>query len=222
MPQNDFTMYTFFLTLLIAPFAIFTWFSILFSVMFFTVFNRIKHNFYINLFRVFKILKAQAENTQNFNFILCTLVLPTSGDLGFQNAASGLMESLITLHHDIMYFEIIILTVVLLFFCVIFFWYIATPMGVAKVSKSTLIEIKRLAGKKQSLSFTHAAFLEIVWTTFPALLLICIAIPSILLIFRTGKVTASLVTIKCVGNQWFWHFDYIASSLDNLNTLLNA
>lgn len=221
MPQNDLTMYSFFLNFLIGPFALFTWFSILTSVMFFTVFNMIKHNLYINLFRVSKILKAQAENIQNFSLVLCFWPLPSTGDLGFQNAATGLMQSLISLHHDIMFFEIIVLTVVLLFFCFIIFWYTANIVEVFG-STNQMLEVKRLAAKKQSLSFTHAAFLEIVWTTFPAFLLICIAIPSILLIFRTGKSATSVVTIKCVGNQWFWHFDYIASSLDTIGLCSNV
>nr|APX40774.1 cytochrome c oxidase subunit 2 [Cryptocephalus lividimanus] len=50
--------------------------------------------------------------------------------------------------------------------------------------------------------------IEIIWTILPAITLIFIAIPSLRLIYMMDEVNNPLVTIKTVGHQWFWSYEY--------------
>jgi len=56
---------------------------------------------------------------------------------------------------------------------------------------------------------THNTFIEVVWTLVPVLILVAIAVPSISLLaeqFKTPPKNA--VTIKAIGNQWYWTYEY--------------
>nr|APX40592.1 cytochrome c oxidase subunit 2 [Cryptocephalus mystacatus] len=50
--------------------------------------------------------------------------------------------------------------------------------------------------------------IEIIWTILPAITLIFIAIPSLRLIYMMDEVNNPLVTIKTVGHQWYWSYEY--------------
>ena len=56
---------------------------------------------------------------------------------------------------------------------------------------------------------THNTFIEVVWTLVPVLVLVGIAIPSISLLAAQYKpAPANAVTLKAIGNQWFWEYEY--------------
>jgi len=55
---------------------------------------------------------------------------------------------------------------------------------------------------------THHVGLEIVWTLIPVLILIVIAVPSIRLIIMQDETPKSDITIKAVGYQWYWGYEY--------------
>jgi cytochrome c oxidase subunit II len=56
---------------------------------------------------------------------------------------------------------------------------------------------------------SHNTLIEVIWTLVPVLILVGIAIPSIGLLARQyAPVPAGAVTIKAVGNQWFWTYQY--------------
>jgi len=55
---------------------------------------------------------------------------------------------------------------------------------------------------------THNTAIEVVWTLVPVLILVAIAIPSIRLIKAQYSPPPADVTIKVIGNQWFWTFQY--------------
>lgn len=56
---------------------------------------------------------------------------------------------------------------------------------------------------------SHNTFIEIVWTLVPVLILIAIAVPSIRLLAAQFKPAPDgAVTLKAVGNQWFWTYEY--------------
>ena len=53
--------------------------------------------------------------------------------------------------------------------------------------------------------------LEIAWTIAPALILLVIAIPTVVTIFKTqSKPLPDAMHIKVVGHQWWWEFQYPA------------
>jgi cytochrome c oxidase subunit II len=55
---------------------------------------------------------------------------------------------------------------------------------------------------------THNAMLEVAWTVVPILILIGIAIPSFKLLYLQYSYPKPDVTIKAIGNAWFWEHEY--------------
>jgi cytochrome c oxidase subunit 2 len=62
-------------------------------------------------------------------------------------------------------------------------------------------------------SFINKNLLEIqivesVWTIIPAVILIQIALPSLLLLYILDESIDSSLTLKAVGHQWYWSYEY--------------
>ena len=55
---------------------------------------------------------------------------------------------------------------------------------------------------------THNTALEIAWTVIPVLILIIIAIPSFRLLYFSHYNPNTEMTIKAIGNQWYWTYEY--------------
>ncbi len=55
---------------------------------------------------------------------------------------------------------------------------------------------------------THNALLEIAWTVVPVLILVVIAIPSFRLLFAQYNAPPADLTIKAIGHQWYWSYEY--------------
>nr|AML26367.1 cytochrome c oxidase subunit II [Erotylidae sp. BMNH 1274391] len=51
-------------------------------------------------------------------------------------------------------------------------------------------------------------FIEIVWTILPAVTLIFIALPSLRLIYILDEINNPIVSIKSIGHQWYWSYEY--------------
>nr|QVM79220.1 cytochrome c oxidase subunit II [Dorcasomus pinheyi] len=50
--------------------------------------------------------------------------------------------------------------------------------------------------------------IEIIWTILPAVTLIFIALPSLRLIYIMDEVNNPMITIKTIGHQWYWSYEY--------------
>lgn len=50
--------------------------------------------------------------------------------------------------------------------------------------------------------------LEIYWTLLPIVILFFIAFPSLRLLYLYESVDDIYLTIKCLGHQWFWSYEY--------------
>nr|CAC79251.1 cytochrome oxidase subunit II [Adalia decempunctata] len=69
--------------------------------------------------------------------------------------------------------------------------------------------------------------IETIWTILPAFTLIFIAMPSLKLIYLIDEIRNPLVTLKTIGHQWYWTYEYsdfkklefdsYMMSYDNLN-----
>jgi len=55
---------------------------------------------------------------------------------------------------------------------------------------------------------THHTLLEIAWTAVPVLILVVIAIPSFKLLYFMDRTTDPELTIKAIGHQWYWSYEY--------------
>lgn len=114
---------------------------------------------------------------------------PTEWQFGFQEAASPMAERIVQFHSTLMYVlaGIAFLVLVLLLFVIIRFHH------------------KRHPTPKKT---THHTLLEVVWTIIPALIVALIIIPSIKIIYFTDKVPPAEMTIKVIGHQWYWTYEY--------------
>jgi cytochrome c oxidase subunit 2 len=55
---------------------------------------------------------------------------------------------------------------------------------------------------------THHTLLEVAWTVIPILILVIIAIPSFKLLMNQYSYPKPDLTIKAIGNSWFWEYEY--------------
>ncbi|NBX04153.1 MAG: cytochrome c oxidase subunit II [Alphaproteobacteria bacterium] len=109
--------------------------------------------------------------------------------LGFQEAATPVMERLVGMH-DIL---LVIITAITIFVL------IALIYICVRFSKKN----NPVASKT-----THNAKLEVIWTVIPILILVGIAIPSLRLHYYMQNVQEPELTVKVTGYQWYWGYEY--------------
>nr|QFO91061.1 cytochrome c oxidase subunit II [Ophichthus brevicaudatus]QXF68546.1 cytochrome c oxidase subunit II [Ophichthus brevicaudatus] len=104
--------------------------------------------------------------------------------LGFQDAASPVMEEMIHFHDHALMIVFLISTLVL---------YI-----IAAMVTTNLIDLYTLDSQG----------IEIVWTVLPAIILILIALPSLRILYLMDEVNDPHLTVKAIGHQWYWSYEY--------------
>lgn len=110
--------------------------------------------------------------------------------LSFQDAGSIVMEEIMNFHNFVM--------VYLSFVIVAVFWILIQTMN--RYNKSN-----RFISHKY---MVHGSLIEIIWTLTPALILVTIAFPSFKLLYLIDEVIDPAITIKIVGHQWYWSYEY--------------
>ena len=110
--------------------------------------------------------------------------MATWGYLGLQDRASPLIEQLTFFHDHTMVVLILITTLV---------GYLICTLAFNKYTNRFLLENQ---------------IIEIIWTVFPALILIFIALPSLRLLYLLDEVKTPSVTLKSIGHQWYWSYEY--------------
>ena len=55
---------------------------------------------------------------------------------------------------------------------------------------------------------THHTMLEVIWTVVPVIILLIIAVPSFRLLYYTDRVEDADMTLKAIGHQWYWSYEY--------------
>jgi cytochrome c oxidase subunit 2 len=71
----------------------------------------------------------------------------------------------------------------------------------------TMVKYRRSANPTPSRT-SHNTLIEVIWTVVPVLILVAIAIPSIRLISKQYSPPPADVTVKVIGNQWYWTYQY--------------
>jgi cytochrome c oxidase subunit 2 len=109
--------------------------------------------------------------------------------LTFQDPATPIMEGIINFHNHIMIFLTVIVVLV------------AWLMGRAIVMFEENVH-------PTPIKFTHSTPLEVVWTIVPAIVLLFIAIPSFALLYSMDELIDPTITLKAVGHQWYWSYEF--------------
>jgi cytochrome c oxidase subunit 2 len=174
--------------------------------------NTYKVNFgfiYNGLQLIFKRLTLQCIN--KFILVSPNLIIITQFDcerayakqVGFQVPATPVMEGIIDFHHDLVFFLAFILGFVVWFLSLI----------VYNFSNPLLPSDTRKLVRTYSRN-THGLVLEIIWTILPACILVSIVLPSFALIYSMDEFFLHpRITLKAIGNQWYWTYNYGCSLL---------
>nr|QOJ45129.1 cytochrome c oxidase subunit II [Allobates amissibilis] len=104
--------------------------------------------------------------------------------LGFQDAASPIMEELLHFHDHALMAVFLISALVL---------YIISTLMTTKLSNTNTIDAQEI---------------EMVWTIMPAIILIVIALPSLRILYLMDEISSPDVTVKTIGHQWYWSYEY--------------
>nr|BAV71318.1 cytochrome c oxidase subunit II [Labeo catla] len=104
--------------------------------------------------------------------------------LGFQDAASPVMEELLHFHDHALMIVLLISTLVL---------YIITAMVSTKLTNKYILDSQEI---------------EIVWTILPAVILVLIALPSLRILYLMDEINDPHLTINAMGHQSYWSYEY--------------
>nr|YP_009025038.1 cytochrome c oxidase subunit II [Pardachirus pavoninus]AHN95320.1 cytochrome c oxidase subunit II [Pardachirus pavoninus]AID59834.1 cytochrome c oxidase subunit II [Pardachirus pavoninus]BAX09218.1 cytochrome c oxidase subunit II [Pardachirus pavoninus] len=104
--------------------------------------------------------------------------------MGLQDAASPVMEELLHFHDHALMIVLFISTLVL---------YIIIAMVTTELTDKLILDSQEI---------------EIIWTVMPAAVLILIALPSLRILYLMDEVNDPHLTIKAVGHQWYWSYEY--------------
>lgn len=110
--------------------------------------------------------------------------MATWANLGFQDSNSPLIEQLTFFHDHTLLILVIVTTLVGYLITIILF----NP------------SINRLLLQGQAI--------EVIWTILPAIILVFIALPSLRLLYILDEVSNPAITLKTVGHQWYWSYEY--------------
>jgi len=71
-----------------------------------------------------------------------------------------------------------------------------------------IIIIFILINKYINKNLFESQIIECIWTIIPAIILIQIAIPSLLLLYILDESINSIIRLKIIGHQWYWSYEY--------------
>nr|NP_803513.1 cytochrome c oxidase subunit 2 [Monoblepharella sp. JEL15]AAO64958.1 cytochrome c oxidase subunit 2 [Monoblepharella sp. JEL15] len=111
---------------------------------------------------------------------------PEAWNLSFQDVASPTMYGLLELHDHVLFYLILILITVS--------WLLTRGV----VGSQTIAYARHY----------HGHVIEFLWTLAPALILGAIALPSFRLLYLMDEIIEPQVTVKAIGNQWYWSYEY--------------
>nr|YP_008081022.1 cytochrome c oxidase subunit II [Hydra sinensis]AGE65897.1 cytochrome c oxidase subunit II [Hydra sinensis] len=131
-------------------------------------------------------------------FFICLLLninliykdIPEFNQFSFQDTASFNGNNLVFFHDQIMFYIIIILVLV--------GWLLFSVIRNNYFYKFLL----------------ENNFIEVIWTSIPAIILVLIATPSLYLLYSIDENIEPSLTIKVVGHQWYWSYEYSNFLLD--------
>jgi cytochrome c oxidase subunit 2 len=114
---------------------------------------------------------------------------PSPWQMGFQQAATPVMENIIWFHDFLLWLIVAITLFVLALLAIV------------------VVRFNARANPTPSRT-THNTLLEVMWTLVPVIILVAIAVPSFKLLFLELTIPQADVTVKATGKQWYWSYSY--------------
>jgi cytochrome c oxidase subunit 2 len=115
---------------------------------------------------------------------------PVAGRLGLQPQVTEIGQEAAWFHNALL---LPLITVISLFVLGLLLWVMARYRATANPVPSKT---------------SHNTVIEIIWTLVPVLILVAIAVPSIRLLAHQFSPPKADLTIKVIGNQWYWTYQY--------------
>ncbi len=143
-----------------------------------------------NLFSTTGLLAAVAAAPALAQENLEIIGAPIDGKMGFQPAATELARDI----HALDNLLLIVITIITVFVTALMLWC-----------------IYRFSKKRnpEAASFTHHTTVEVLWTVVPIVVLVFIGAYSLPILFKQQEIPSADVTIKAIGNQWYWTHEYV-------------
>jgi cytochrome c oxidase subunit 2 len=114
---------------------------------------------------------------------------PVNGGIDFQPPASATKAEIIEFHNLLL----VIITGITLLVLALLLW--------------VMVRYNRRANPTPK-RFTHNTLVEVVWTVIPVIILVGIAVQSFPILYREERPPPAELTIKAIGNSWFWQYEY--------------
>uniref|UniRef100_A0AAU6QD80 Cytochrome c oxidase subunit 2 n=1 Tax=Synergus sp. 1 DYB-20230501 TaxID=3136278 RepID=A0AAU6QD80_9HYME len=111
-------------------------------------------------------------------------------NLNLQDSNSPIMEYLIKFHDFTLLINLMILFIIMFM--------------MIKISSNKLINLN-----------IENQMIEIIWTILPMYVLIIMVIPSLKILYLSDEMYSPIMSIKCIGHQWYWKYEF--SDFKNLN-----
>lgn len=124
--------------------------------------------------------------------------MPIWGQISLQDAASPVIIQLIQFHDH----ALLVLTIV-----------------VTVIRYAIAIIISNEFTNRQ---IFEAQEIETVWTILPAIVLLFLAIPSLRLLYITDEISSPSITLKAIGHQWYWRYEYSDFINVNIDSYITA
>jgi cytochrome c oxidase subunit 2 len=122
-------------------------------------------------------------------FAIAYMDAPEPWQIGFQDPATPIALGIQDLHHDIFFILVAVLVFVM--------WMLARTLWHFQESNNPIPS-----------KIIHGTVIEIVWTVTPSLILMAMAVPSFALLYSQDEIVDPAVTIKAIGHQWYWTYEY--------------
>nr|ACJ69627.1 cytochrome c oxidase subunit II [Enicospilus sp. MD-2008] len=122
--------------------------------------------------------------------------MSTWSSINLQDANSSIMENL-KLFHDYSLMILMMITIIIIY-----------------------LIISLLINKFYNKFIYQNQNIEIIWTIIPMFILIYMAIPSLKILYLTDEIYNPSITIKSIGHQWYWSYEYPDFNNINFNSFM--
>jgi len=130
-------------------------------------------------------------------FVFFMFLSSTSSSFASVNWQMGFNESVTTVMNDIVHLHDRILLPIIVAISVFVLFLLLYSIFKFRASKNPIPS-----------KTSHNTFIEVMWTVIPCLILIVIAVPSFRLLYKQDIIPKADVTIKAIGYQWYWGYEY--------------
>ena len=116
--------------------------------------------------------------------------MPENWGINFQPAATEAADGIHSFHEMLLYIIVAVTLFVLALLIIV------------------MVRFNKRANPVPSKT-THNTLIEVVWTVVPVVILVVIAIPSFKLLYANERIPPDIeLTIKAIGKQWSWTYEY--------------